>query len=211
MKKGKLISFEGIEGVGKTTTINSIKKYLESYGVNVYSTREPGGTKCGESLRNILLNNKTIISPEAELLLLFAIRKQHIDEIIKDKLSLGTWVLCDRYIDASIAYQGYGKKVSLKKIKILIENFTDNITPDLTIFFDLPYNLSKKRFPKNKKKDRFENLNNKFFNDVYDGYVSIANNNKKRIKRVDANCSKEDVFSQITSIIDTKFKHDLIL
>jgi|TARA_B100001059_G_scaffold54713_1_gene49203 dTMP kinase len=211
MKKGKLISFEGIEGVGKTTTINSIKKYLESYGVNVYSTREPGGTKCGESLRNILLNNKTIISPEAELLLLFAIRKQHIDEIIKDKLSLGTWVLCDRYIDASIAYQGYGKKVSLKKIKILIENFTDNITPDLTIFFDLPYSLSKKRFPKNKKKDRFENLNNKFFNDVYDGYVSIANNNKKRIKRVDANCSKEDVFSQITSIIDTKFKHDLIL
>ena len=108
MKKGKLISFEGIEGVGKTTTINSIKKYLESYGVNVYSTREPGGTKCGESLRNILLNNKTIISPEAELLLLFAIRKQHIDEIIKNKLSLGTWVLCDRYIDASIAYQGYG-------------------------------------------------------------------------------------------------------
>ncbi len=211
MKKGKLISFEGIEGVGKTTTINSIKKYLESYGVNVYSTREPGGTKCGESLRNILLNNKTIISPEAELLLLFAIRKQHIDEIIKNKLSLGTWVLCDRYIDASIAYQGYGKKVSLKKIKILIENFTDNITPDLTIFFDLPYSLSKKRFPKNKKKDRFENLNNKFFNDVYDGYVSIANNNKKRIKRVDANCSKEDVFSQITSIIDTKFKHDLIL
>lgn len=211
MKKGKLISFEGIEGVGKTTTINSIKKYLESYGVNVYSTREPGGTKCGESLRNILLNNKTIISPEAELLLLFAIRKQHIDEIIKDKLSLGTWVLCDRYIDASIAYQGYGKKVSLKKIKILIENFTDNINPDLTIFFDLPYSLSKKRFPKNKKKDRFENLNNKFFNDVYDGYVSIANNNKKRIKRVDANCSKEDVFSQITSIIDTKFKHDLIL
>jgi dTMP kinase len=211
MKKGKLISFEGIEGVGKTTTINSIKKYLESYGVNVYSTREPGGTKCGESLRNILLNNKTIISPEAELLLLFAIRKQHIDEIIKDKLSLGTWVLCDRYIDASIAYQGYGKKVSLKKIKILIENFTDNITPDLTIFFDLPYSLSKKRFPKNKKKDRFENLNNKFFNDVYDGYVSIASNNKKRIKRVDANCSKEDVFSQITSIIDTKFKHDLIL
>ena len=162
-------------------------------------------------MRNILLNNKTIISPEAELLLLFAIRKQHIDEIIKDKLSLGTWVLCDRYIDASIAYQGYGKKVSLKKIKILIENFTDNITPDLTIFFDLPYSLSKKRFPKNKKKDRFENLNNKFFNDVYDGYVSIANNNKKRIKRVDANCSKEDVFSQITSIIDTKFKHDLIL
>lgn len=211
MKKGKLISFEGIEGVGKTTTINSIKKYLESYGVNVYSTREPGGTKCGESLRNILLNNKTIISPEAELLLLFAIRKQHIDEIIRDKLSLGTWVLCDRYIDASIAYQGYGKKVSLKKIKILIENFTDNITPDLTIFFDLPYSLSKKRFPKNKKKDRFENLNNKFFNDVYDGYLSIANNNKKRIKRVDANCSKENVFSQITSIIDTKFKHDLIL
>ena len=158
MSKGKLISFEGIEGVGKSTTINSIKKYLEGNNISVYCTREPGGTKYGESLRSILLNNKSNISPEAELLLIFSIRNQHIEEIIKPKLLQGDWVLCDRFIDASIAYQGYGKKVDLKKINMLIDSFTDNIVPDITMFFDLPYNLAKKRFPKNKKKDRFENL-----------------------------------------------------
>ena len=124
MKKGKLISFEGIEGVGKTTTIKSIKLFLEEKGIQVYCTREPGGTKYDESLRSVLLNNKSIISPEAELLLMFSIRNQHIEEIIKPKLSDGIWVLCDRFIDASIAYQGYGKKVSIKKIKLLINNFT---------------------------------------------------------------------------------------
>ena len=207
MKKGKLISFEGIEGVGKTTTINSVKKYLEDKGISVYCTREPGGTKCGESLRNILLNNKTVITPEAELLLLFSIRKQHIDEIIKPKLYNGEWILCDRYTDASIAYQGYGKKVSLNKIKILIDNFTDSIIPDLTIFFDLPYNLSKKRFPKNKKKDRFENLDNEFFYDVYNGYLELAKSNKKRIKVVDSNQSKEKVCNEIKKIITKTFKN----
>lgn len=206
MEKGKLISFEGIEGVGKTTTIKSVKQYLEDRGVTVYCTREPGGTKYGESLRSILLNNKTSVTPEAELLLLFAIRKQHIDEILKPKLSNGNWILCDRYIDASLAYQGYGKKVSLKKIEILINNFTDNIMPDLTIFFDLSYDLSKKRFPKNKKKDRFENLNSKFFNDVYDGYKDIAKKNNTRVKIIDANQSKKDVYDQIIKIIEKKFK-----
>ena len=118
MSIGKLISFEGIEGVGKSTTISSIRKYLEDNGITVYCTREPGGTKYGESLRNILLNNKSNISPEAELLLLFSMRSQHIEEIIKPKLDQGNWVLCDRFIDASIAYQGFGKKIDLKKIKI---------------------------------------------------------------------------------------------
>jgi len=211
MKKGKLISFEGIEGVGKTTTINSVKKYLEDKGISVYCTREPGGTKCGESLRNILLNNKTVITPEAELLLLFSIRKQHIDEIIKPKLYNGEWILCDRYTDASIAYQGYGKKVSLNKIKILIDNFTDSIIPDLTIFFDLPYNLSKKRFPKNKKKDRFENLNSKFFNDVYKGYKKLAKENSSRVKVINANCNKKEVYDQIIRLINTKFKKNINL
>ena len=115
MNKGKLISFEGIEGVGKSTTINSIKKYLEEKNLEVYNTREPGGTKYGESLRKILLDNKSFISPEAELLLIFSMRNQHIEEVIKPKLSEGIWVLCDRYTDASVAYQGYGKKISINE------------------------------------------------------------------------------------------------
>ena len=211
MDKGKLISFEGIEGVGKTTTIKSIRDYLEREGLKVYTTREPGGTKYGESLRNILLNNKTKITPESELLLIFAIRKQHIDEIIKPKLLNGNWVLCDRYIDASLAYQGYGKKVDLNKIEMLIDNFTDNITPDLTIFFDLPYDLAKKRFPNNKKKDRFENLDNKFFNDVYNGYKNIAKKDKTRIKVINAKSNKEDVYTQIVKLINEKFKKNMSL
>ena len=124
MNNGKLISFEGIEGVGKSTTINYIKKFLEKNNIDVYCTREPGGTKFGESVRDILLSNKSVISPEAELLLIFAIRNQHIEDIIIPKLKNGTWVLCDRFIDASFAYQGYGKKVNLKKIESLVDNFT---------------------------------------------------------------------------------------
>ena len=206
MKKGKLISFEGIEGVGKTTTIKSIKLFLEEKGIQVYCTREPGGTKYGESLRSVLLNNKSSISPEAELLLMFSIRNQHIEEIIKPKLSDGIWVLCDRFIDASIAYQGYGKKVSIKKIKLLINNFTENIIPDITIFFDLPYDLAKERFPKNKKKDRFENLNSMFFDNVYKGYLKQANENKKRIKIINANCDKKEVNNQIILELNKAFK-----
>jgi dTMP kinase len=210
MIKGKLISFEGIEGVGKSTTIKSIKKYLEDIGITVYCTREPGGTKYGESLRSILLNNKSNISPEAELLLLFSIRNQHIEEIIKPKLEQGNWVLCDRFIDASIAYQGYGKKIDLKKINLLIDNFTDYVIPDITLFFNLQHKLAKKRFPKNKKKDRFENLENSFFEDVYKGYIYQLNNNKSRIKSIDADCSKKEVCDQIKMALKNKFKSFLL-
>ena len=210
MIKGKLISFEGIEGVGKSTTIKSIKKYLEDSGITVYCTREPGGTKYGESLRSILLNNKSNISPEAELLLLFSIRNQHIEEIIKPKLEQGNWVLCDRFIDASIAYQGYGKKIDLKKINLLIDNFTDYVIPDITLFFNLQHKLAKKRFPKNKKKDRFENLENSFFEDVYKGYIYQLNNNKSRIKSIDADCSKKEVCDQIKMALKNKFKSFLL-
>jgi len=207
MSKGKLISFEGIEGVGKSTTIQSIKRYIENKGLPTYCTREPGGTKYGESLRSILLNNKSIINPEAELLLIFSMRNQHIEEVIKPKLLKGTWILCDRFIDASIAYQGFGKKVDLNKIEYLINNFTDNLQPDLTIFFDLPYNIAKKRFPKNKKKDRFENLNDNFFKDVYRGYKEQIKKNNKRIKKIDANRSKNEVYNQIISILENKFNN----
>ena len=206
MSNGKLISFEGIEGVGKSTTINSIKKILETKGLSVFCTREPGGTKYGESLRNILLNNKSVISPEAELLLLFSARRQHIEEVIKPQLAKGKWILCDRFIDASIAYQGYGKKVNIKKIDLLISNFTENILPDLTIFFDLPYALAKQRFPKSKKKDRFETLDDHFFNDVYKGYLKQVNKNKKRIKKIDANKTKSEVRDQIICEISKCFK-----
>ena len=137
---------------------------------------------------------------------MFSIRNQHIEEIIKPKLSDGIWVLCDRFIDASIAYQGYGKKVSIKKIKLLINNFTENIIPDITIFFDLPYDLAKERFPKNKKKDRFENLNSMFFDNVYKGYLKQANENKKRIKIINANCDKKEVKNQIILELNKAFK-----
>ncbi|MFL2559934.1 MAG: dTMP kinase [Gammaproteobacteria bacterium] len=205
MTKGKLVSFEGIEGVGKSTTIHSVKEYLEERGITVYCTREPGGTKFGELLRGILLNNKSTIYPEAELLLIFAIRNQHIREIIEPKLSQGIWVLCDRYIDASIAYQGFGKNVDLNKIQSLIESFTYNIFPDLTIFFDLKYELAKKRFPKNKKKDRFEMLDSTFFNKVYDGYMYQIKKDSNRICIIDANVSKNAVLNQITLLLEKKF------
>ena len=206
MNNGKLISFEGIEGVGKSTTINYIKKFLEKNNLDVYCTREPGGTKFGESIRDILLSNKSVISPEAELLLIFAIRNQHIMDVIIPKLKNGTWVLCDRFIDASFAYQGYGKKVNLKKIESLVDNFTKKVLPDLTIFFNLPHNLAKNRFPRNKHKDRFENLNDVFFNDVYNGYMKLVSENKKRIKSIDANQNKDSVQKQIIRELAAAFE-----
>ena len=197
MNKGKFISFEGIEGVGKSTTIKKIQNYLQEKGIEVCCTREPGGTEFGESIRNILLDNNTNITAESESLLLFSIRNQHINEIIIPSLDKGTWVLCDRYIDASIAYQGYGKKVSLEKINLLIENFTEKVIPDLTIFFDLSYELAMKRFPNTKSKDRFENLSDKFFDDVYNGYLKIASSNANRVKKVDSKLPQEEVCTQI--------------
>ena len=206
MNKGKFISFEGIEGVGKSTTIKKIQNYLHEKGIEVCCTREPGGTEFGESIRNILLDNNTNITAESESLLLFSIRNQHINEIIIPSLDKGTWVLCDRYIDASIAYQGYGKKVSLEKINLLIENFTEKIIPDLTIFFDLPYELAMKRFPKTKSKDRFENLSDKFFDDVYNGYLKIASSNTNRVKKVDSKLPQEEVCTQIINEVSKLLK-----
>ena len=206
MNKGKFISFEGIEGVGKSTTIKKIQNYLQEKGIEVCCTREPGGTEFGESIRNILLDNNTNITAESESLLLFSIRNQHINEIIIPYLDKGTWVLCDRYIDASIAYQGYGKKVSLEKINLLIENFTEKIIPDLTIFFDLSYELAMKRFPKTKSKDRFENLSDKFFDDVYNGYLKIASSNAGRIKKVNSKLPQEEVCTQIINEVSKLLK-----
>ena len=206
MNKGKFISFEGIEGVGKSTTITKIQHYLQEKGVEVCCTREPGGTEFGESIRNILLDNNTNITAESESLLIFSIRNQHINEIIIPNLDKGTWVLCDRYIDASIAYQGYGKKVSLEKINLLIENFTEKIIPDLTIFFDLSYELAMKRFPKTKLKDRFENLSDKFYDDVYNGYLKIANSNTSRVKKVDSKLTQVEVCNQIINEVSKLLK-----
>ena len=206
MNKGKFISFEGIEGVGKSTTIKKIQNYLQDRGIEVYCTREPGGTEFGESIRNILLDNNTNITAESESLLLFSIRNQHINEIIIPSLDKGTWVLCDRYIDASIAYQGYGKKVSLEKINLLIENFTEKVIPDITIFFDLSYELAMKRFPKTKSKDRFENLSDKFFDDVYNGYLKIASSNANRVKKVDSKLPQEEVCTQIINEVSKLLK-----
>ena len=206
MNKGKFISFEGIEGVGKSTTIKKIQNYLHEKGIEVCCTREPGGTEFGESIRNILLDNNTNITAESESLLLFSIRNQHINEIIIPSLDKGTWVLCDRYIDASIAYQGYGKKVSLEKINLLIENFTEKIIPDLTIFFDLSYELAMKRFPNTKSKDRFENLSDKFFDDVYNGYLKIASSNANRVKKVDSKLPQEEVCIQIINEVSKLIK-----
>ena len=206
MDKGKFISFEGIEGVGKSSTILEVEKFLKKNNIQVYCTREPGGTELGEKIRDLLLRNESTIPVDSELLLFFAIRYQHIKEIIEPKLNMGIWILCDRFIDASMAYQGHGKKADLKKVELLIENFTNKIVPDLTFFFNLPYELSKERFPKSKTKDRFENLDDQFFEDVYLGYLEILKNNPNRIKNIDSKKNKEEVLKQITDIIKSHFK-----
>ena len=186
MNKGKFISFEGIEGVGKSTTIKKFKIIYKRKGLKFVVQESLVERNLVNQYVIFFLIIIQILQLSQNHFLLFSIRNQHINEIIIPNLDKGTWVLCDRYIDASIAYQGYGKKVSLEKINLLIENFTEKIIPDLTIFFNLSYELAMKRFPKTKSKDRFENLSDKFFDDVYNGYLKIASSNANRVKKVDS-------------------------
>ena len=166
----KLISFEGIEGVGKSTQITLIQEWLKTKGLSSKLIREPGSTEFGEKIRDLLLSNDSDISAHTELLLMFAARAEMVNEhMINSKEDI---ILCDRYFHASIAYQGYGRKLSLELIENLIQNINCPI-PDLTIIYDLDVRLSFKR-KANDDIDRIESAGENFFEDVRKGYQQIA-------------------------------------
>ena len=189
----KIISFEGIEGVGKSTQINLLKDYLESKGLTVTVLREPGSTITGENIRSILLDSKENLSEESELLLMFAARAQLISEkVLNNNVDV---ILFDRFYDASIAYQGFGRGLSINFIKNLID-FTKCPTPDLTFLLDISVQDGFERKIADIK-DRIESSGDEFFNKVRNGYLEIANEQPGRIKIIDAMDSIESIYEKI--------------
>lgn len=201
--RGKFITLEGCEGVGKSTNLEFIKHYLEeSRQIPVMLTREPGGTVLAEKIRLLLLDKNTEeISQEAELLLIFAARAQHIKHVIEPALLQGQWVLCDRFTDATYAYQGGGRNISISTIEFL-ENFVQgNLRPDLTLLFDAPIEIGIARAAKRGRPDRFESEQFNFFERVRSAYLVQAELNPERIKLIKAGEPLAEVQQAIIEVL----------
>ena len=204
MPKGKFITLEGGEGVGKTTNFAFIKDYLEQHKITVVVTREPGGTPLAEKLRQLLLDkNSEAISDKAELLLIFAARAQHIKHVIEPALARGDWVLCDRFTDATYAYQGGGRNMRVSTITWLENLVQGNLKPDLTLLFDAPVELGLERARTRSAFDRFESEKISFFEQVRRAYLLQAELYPERIKVIKANLPLLEVQSTLIHAIGT--------
>ena len=191
------ISFEGTEGVGKTTLIRKIYEYLVQQGQEVVLTREPGGTPMAEQIRSLLLsvNHDENMSNDTELLLMYAARAQHLQQVIVPALLAGKTVLCDRFTDASFAYQCAGRGLSREKLNLLNQNFVSHM-PNVTFWLDAPIELGMSRARERGALDRFEQEKVAFFEKVRAGYQELFEQSPERMKRLDATQSPEHVFSQ---------------
>ena len=202
MKKGFFITLEGIEGAGKSTMVSFIEDFLTKDGHDVIKTREPGGTKIGEQIRTILLKNENNnLTVDAELLLIFAARAQHIKEIITPALNSGKIILCDRFIDASYAYQGGGRGIDTSRINLLEKWMQSNLTPDLTLLFDLDVSIGMTRSQKRSVPDRFEQEKNIFFEKVRACYLKRAENEPDRFRIINSGLPLQKVEDEITAIL----------
>ena len=194
----KFITLEGIEGVGKTSNRDYIRELLETSGKQCIVTREPGGTPLGESLRALLLQHSNEqMSDDAELLMMFAARAEHINKIIRPALDAGQYVLCDRFTEATYAYQGGGRQLDVSKIADLESWVQGELRPDLTIILDAPVEVGRERAGKRSAPDRIEKEKNDFFDRVRNAYLDLAKQHPERICTVDASVSLEQVQQQI--------------
>lgn len=203
MSKGLFITFEGVDGCGKTTQINLLKEYFEKQNKTVLLTREPGAKGLGTKLREILLNYDGEVSPNCESFLFLADRAQHIDTIIKPAVERGEIVLCDRHTDSTVAYQGYGRGVDKEQIHMLNNIATSGMLPDLTLIFDIDIETSMSRV--GKEKDRMESAGKEFFERVRNGYLEIAKANPDRVKLLNGSKSIEVLHEEIKEIIKQQF------
>lgn len=183
--RGRFISFEGIDGAGKSTQHAWMIEYLRQQGRTVVATREPGGTPLGEKLRALLLTDSMHL--ETEALLMFAARREHIAQVIEPALARGEWVVCDRFADASFAYQGGGRGLSWKKLEELALWVMGDLQPDLTLIFDAPVAVAQQRLhAATAQPDRFEQEQAEFFERVRSAYLRIASENPGRVRVIDA-------------------------
>ena len=198
----KFITVEGGEGVGKSTNLAFIESYLKQAGKEVVMTREPGGTALGEQLRDILLDaQQQTICDDTELLLMFAARAQHLNERIKPALAAGQWVVCDRFTDATYAYQGGGRGIDKIRIGQLEDWVQGDLQPDLTLLLDLPIEDGMRRAGQRSAPDRFEQEQAHFFEKVRAAYLERASQFPQRFRIIDASPSLVDVQAQIAAVL----------
>jgi dTMP kinase len=202
--RGRFITLEGSEGSGKSTNLTFIHEQLQNAGIEVVLTREPGGTELGEKIRELLLDaNQSRICSDTELLLMFAARAQHLDELILPSLEAGKWVLCDRFTDATYAYQGAGRGISNDRIALLEQWVQGGLRPDLTFFLDLPVSQGLARAGERGEPDRFEREQNEFFERVRQGYLAQAERETQRFRIIDASRSLPEVQQQLNGVLES--------
>lgn len=204
MEKGLFITFEGADGCGKTTQIGLVAELLKEKNIKFVTTREPGATELGKKLREILLHHNGIVADECETFLYLADRAQHVQTLIKPSIQSGKIVLCDRFVDSTLAYQGYGRGIELERIKYLNNIATSSLAPDLTIVFDVESEVAQMRL--GGTKDRLEALGLEFHKKVRKGYLEIAAQEPNRVKIVDANLKIDEVFLQVKKLIEEQIK-----
>ncbi len=193
---------EGVEGAGKSTHLPFIRELLTDAGREVITTREPGGTELGESLRSLLLAPRgDPMAIDTELLLMFAARSEHLDRLIRPALTEGKWVLCDRFTDATYAYQGGGRRVPASRIATLEEWVQGDLRPDLTIILDVPVDIGMRRIRARSEQDRFERENLAFFERIRNSYLEAARQGPGRCKVVDASGTIDEVRGSLQNML----------
>jgi dTMP kinase len=202
--KAKFITLEGIEGSGKTSSLKSITDLLDKKSISYIVTREPGGSSIGKELRAILLDPDTEISPVVELMLMLSDRKDHVEKIILPNLEKGYWVISDRFMDSSIAYQGGGRQLD-KKLIISLTDYLNLPQPDLTLLFDLPVEVSLSRVKARGELDRFEKEELEFHKRIRNTYLDLAKNNSNRIKIIDSSKKIESMLNNVKQAIEKLF------
>lgn len=205
-QQAQFITLEGSEGVGKSTSLNFVKQYIESLGHRVVVTREPGGTPLAEELRNLLLSERDeTVEIDTELLLMFAARCQHVNQVIKPALADGCWVICDRFVDASYAYQGGGRGIDFAKIESLEHWCLKGFGPDLTILLDMSVEEGLERTKKRGDADRFEVEKLDFFYKIRNAYLKRAQDDPKRIAIIDASPNVKIVQNSLSQLLKQRF------
>jgi dTMP kinase len=199
MNKARFITFEGVDGAGKSTGLEWFANALRERGVDLLVTREPGGTPLGEKLRELVLHES--MHPETEAMLMFASRREHVEQVIRPALQRGTWVISDRFSDASFAYQGGGRGVPVSKLEQLEQWTHGDLQPDLTLLFDIPIEVARERLSNNASLDKFEREQGEFFDKVRQAYLARVAKTPERYAVIRAEKSLKEVQLQLSDVL----------
>src|SRR5687768_10462251 len=203
--RGKFITLEGIDGAGKSTHLRWVARFLRRRGIRLRLTREPGGTAAGEKLRQLVLGSRRGLHPETETLLMFAARREHLDKVIRPALAAGRWVLCDRFTDATYAYQSAGSGVRWGKVEALEAWAQAGLRPDLTLLFDVSPAIGRRRAGRRKNRDRFEREAGAYHRRVRAAYLRRAREHPRRVKVIDASGSIAEVNKRLEKLLLTRW------